>query len=583
MWKKGVTYVSLVLLIAVLSAAEAGILYPFESESRNTHSLDGVWNFRLASTVDSQVGHREYWYKKPLKESGSTIPMPVPSSYNDITQDKSIRDHVGVVWYDRDFYVPIQWTYDNLKVWLRFGSVNYQADVYVNGELVISHSGGHVPFQTDVTSVLNFGGRNLISVAVNNTLTDITVPQGTVSKLTTDDGTKLVQRYPFDYFHYAGIHRPVLLHTTPATFIDDISVLTDINGDTETETTVLVNLLDKDGSYVLQNVSGTSGTLEVPHAKLWWPYLMDPAPGYMYTLEVVTENPKDVYRLPVGIRKMQWNNNTMTINGKPIYIRGFGRHEDSNFRGKGHDFPLIARDYNLIKWVGANTYHTSHYPYSEEIMDFADKEGIMIIVECPGINIGAVAEHIKTLDPTRPITMALNTSPESDKTAQYLDVIGFNRYNAWYANGGYTETIKVKVKDEAARWRKKFNKPVFMREYGADSMVGLHLSPDFIWSEEYQVTVLSRHFQAFDELRQEEYFIGEMIWNFADFITVQSYTRVGGNKKGIFTRERQPKASAHFTRKRYWALAQELDNATPPEDLNDYVSVNSWTQLRNEL
>lgn len=57
-------------------------------------------------------------------------------------------------------------------------------------------------------------------------------------------------------------------------------------------------------------------------------------------------------------------------------------------RGKGHDFPLIARDYNLIKWIGANAYRTSHYPYSEEIMDFADREGIMIIDECPAVDIG---------------------------------------------------------------------------------------------------------------------------------------------------------------------------------------------------
>ncbi|PSN44368.1 Beta-glucuronidase [Blattella germanica] len=623
MGKKGVftvTYLSIVL-IAILRTTGAGILYPFESESRNTQFLDGIWNFRLASTVDSDVGHREQWYRQSLKETGSTIPMPVPSSYNDITEDKSIRDHVGVVWYDRDFYVPKQWSYDNLKVWLRFGSVHYQADVYVNGELVVSHSGGHIAFQAEVTSVLNFGGKNLISVAVNNSLTDITVPQGHLSSLTTDQGSKVIQQYTFDFFNYAGIHRSVLLYTTPETYIDDISVNTDVNGDTgiityevtvvgSSETPVLVSLLDKEGNYVQLNVLGASGTLQI-----------------------VIEKPLDIYRLPVGIRKLEWNNDTVTINGKPLYIRGFGRHEDSSIRGKGHDFPLITRDYNLLKWVGANAYRTSHYPYSEEIMDFADKEGIMIIDECPGVNIGgygfkndlleahktalselyqrdknrpsvvmwsianealtgnsgadtyfsAVADHIKSLDKSRPITMAFSASPESDKTGEFVDVIGFNRYNAWYSNDGYTDTIKVNVKSEASRWRNKYNKPVIMTEYGADTMVGLHLSPDYIWSEEFQITVLSKHFQAFDELREEGYFIGEMIWNFADFNTAQTYTRVGGNRKGIFTRDRQPKAGAHFTRKRYWALAEELDNATLPEDLNDYISAKSWKQMRNDL
>lgn len=38
----------------------------------------------------------------------------------------------------------------------------------------------------------------------------------------------------------------------------------------------------------------------------------------------------DVYRQPVGIRTVEWTNSTVLINGKPIYIRGFGKHEDGN-------------------------------------------------------------------------------------------------------------------------------------------------------------------------------------------------------------------------------------------------------------
>jgi beta-glucuronidase len=55
--------------------------------------------------------------------------MPVPASYNDITQDKAVRDHVGVAWYDRTFYVPQKWNSADTKVWLRFAGVHYAADV----------------------------------------------------------------------------------------------------------------------------------------------------------------------------------------------------------------------------------------------------------------------------------------------------------------------------------------------------------------------------------------------------------------------------------------------------------------------
>lgn len=54
--------------------------------------------------------------------------MPVPSSYNDVTQSKDIRDHIGWAWYDREFWVPKQWM-SQQRISLRFGGVNYHAVV----------------------------------------------------------------------------------------------------------------------------------------------------------------------------------------------------------------------------------------------------------------------------------------------------------------------------------------------------------------------------------------------------------------------------------------------------------------------
>ena len=106
---------------------------------------------------------------------------------------------------------------------------------------------------------------------------------------------------------------------------------------------------------------------------------------------ISVKNGIDEYTLPVGLRevnnvkeflntdfilfptKVRWTTDDFLINNKKFYFRGFGRHEDSNIRGKGLDLPLFARDYNLIKWMGANSYRTSHYPYADELMDFADR------------------------------------------------------------------------------------------------------------------------------------------------------------------------------------------------------------------
>lgn len=65
-------------------------------------------------------------------------------------------------------------------------------------------------------------------------------------------------------------------------------------------------------------------------------------------------------------------------------------------------------------------------------------------------------------------------------------------------------------------------------------------------------------------------------------INFSATTRVGGNKKGIFTRQRQPKSAAMHVRRRYWQLANELDNASLPLDIYYYeapVTKNVRTEL----
>merc|ERR1712113_402371 len=94
------------------------------------------------------------------------------------------------------------------------------------------------------------------------------------------------------------------------------------------------------------------------------------------------------------------------------------------------------------------------------------------------------------------------------------------------------------------------------------------MEPGMVFTEEYQAELMRENFKAFDTARAEGWFIGkllgEMIWNFADFMTKQEPRRVAGNKKGIFTRERQPKISAHVLRRRYWRLAEALDGQMSP-------------------
>ena len=104
------------------------MLYPVDNEIRQVKSLDGIWRFKKENRMEE--GFEEKWYEKPLS---NFIDMPVPASYNDITTDKELRDHVGWVWYETDAVIPRAWTKDQ-RIVIRFGSVTQHAVVYLNGE-----------------------------------------------------------------------------------------------------------------------------------------------------------------------------------------------------------------------------------------------------------------------------------------------------------------------------------------------------------------------------------------------------------------------------------------------------------------
>ncbi|KAK7087445.1 beta-glucuronidase-like [Littorina saxatilis] len=610
----------LVLSSLVLSALCNGILYPRDSESRMIKNLDGMWNFRADDSSDRNQSFHDKWWTNPLSDTGDVMVMPVPSSFNDITNDKLLRDFVGWVWYDRQFYVSQSW--QNQRVVLRFGSANYRAIVWVNGQEVMSHDGGHLPFEGEIIqSVLNFKGENRVTVAVDNRLTSTTLPPGSLKSRSGHGFHYEVQGGHMDFFNYAGIHRHVHLYTTPKVYIDDITIVTSIQGtdagvaysivvkgtDSHTDSNVEVSVEDREGKTVSAPPSNRlQGNIVLRNARFWWPWTMKPDdPGYMYTLKVNISG--DVYRQPFGIRTVKVTSNQFQINGHPFYCHGAGKHEDSDIRGKGLDYALIARDFAMLKWLGANCFRTSHYPYAEEIMDQADKLGFVVINESPGTaikstaNMGTVSlthhkevmaemfqrdknrpsvcmwslanepavnsqqaedyfkdliKHTKDMDHTRPVTIP---GVGSGPVAQALDVICVGSWYAWSHDIGHTEVIQLGVNSDLPGTFHANNKPIMVTAYGADAVAGFHQEPSVAYTEEYQAEVLSEYHNSFDKYRSQ-FLVGEMVWNFADFMTFEDYLRPHGNRKGILTRQRQPKRAGHVIRERYLMLANQTSH-----------------------
>ena len=410
-----------------------------------------------------------------------------------------------------------------------------------------------------------------------------------------------------------------------ATYIRDIALTTEVQGtnaqvgyaiEIKGEAEVRVSIYDETGERIASG-SGSTGQLSITDVHLW-----QPLHAYLYTCVVeLWHNGQriDTYEQPFGVRTVTVKNGKFLINGKPFYFKGFGKHEDSHLHGRGLDEVLNVKDLNLLKWIGANSFRTAHYPYSEELMRLADREGFVVIDEVPAVGLhlnfmtllsGGGRSHktweeldtkehhaqvicelierdknhpsvvmwsianepaseeegayeyfqplvqlARDLDPQkRPVTIVIHmmATPDMDKVSDLVDVLALNRYYGWYVHGGQLETARASLRTELEGWnRAQPGKPIMFTEYGADTIAGFHDTTPVMFTEEYQVACLQANHEVTDEFPT---FIGEQVWNFADFQTSQGIIRVQGNKKGVFTRERKPKMAAHYLRERWMAI-----------------------------
>ncbi len=586
------------------------MLAPIENEFRRLIVLDGIWDFCLDA---EDRGVREAYYRSFPDDCR---PMPVPASYNDITVDPEIRDHVGPVWYRRRFHVPSSFRDSSLAV--RVGAASHHATAWLNGVEVADHRGGFLPFEGELGSAVRYGADNDLVIRVDNRLDWTTLPPGKIvpagAKRPGYTGKRIRQDYFHDFFNYAGLHRSVQVLRLPKQRVVSIGVETSLQSGTGSvgyELTLegggspSVTICDH-GAREVASGGGAAGTLTIPNATPW-------APGKPYLYDFIVRLHDDAgvqvdeYRLKIGVRSVAVTADAFLINGEPFYFKGFGKHEDVEIKGKGHDDAVMLRDFSLLEWMGANSFRTSHYPYAEAWLDMADRLGIVVIDEVPAVGLNSwnknepwftedklgertlehhlacirelvardahhpsvvmwsVANEASTYEPAsrayfercvelfrslddRPLTLPQSSNPEECRVQDLLDVVSLNRYYGWYENTAdlTPEVVKESLAHEIRAWRARFpNQPFMMAEFGADTIAGQHSLPPGMFSEEFQEELVRLTREC---LGSFDFVIGEHLWAFADFMTKQGLTRVGGNRKGLFTRQRQPKLAAHALR-----------------------------------
>ena len=412
----------------------------------------------------------------------------------------------------------------------------------------------------------------------------------------------------FDFFNYAGINRPVRLYTVPEDHITDVTVVSSLDGTVKVSTEaagsaeIHVALLDADGACVAEG-DGAECVLKIAQPVLWEPW---PGTPYLYTAHITCGD--DIYDQTFGLRSVEVKGTQFLLNGKPFYFHGPCKHEDSNIHGRGYDPVLNVADISLFHWLNANAFRTSHYPYAEEMYDLCDREGIVIIDETPAVGIGAgeahdpyrewgealkphheqvLAEMIQrdknhpcvvmwslgnepdtehfpqsaydywwplyemahALDPQdRPVTLVgCQNDYTKDLIIRAMDVVCVNRYYGWYNLSGDLENAQFAFRMELDWWD-QIGKPMMLTEYGADTVSGLHGAVAEMFTEEFQIDYYTAINACLDE---RPYVVGELPWNYADFGTTQGPMRSGGNRKGLFTRDRKPKMAAHYFKNRW--------------------------------
>ncbi len=523
------------------------MLYPRVNRFRQVIELGGFWDFRPDAENAGLAGGWQAGFSEG-------VPLAVPASWND--QLPRLRDFLGPAWYSTSFTVPDGW--NGGRMLLRFDSVSYLAAVWLNGTPLGEHEGGHLPFSFDVTPAIR-AGANLLVVRVDGTLAPDRVPPGNVAPNPLDGfpNNPPSPAASYDFFPFCGIHRPVRLCLVPPESIESIEVSAAHGptgaggavGATGAILTVRIQAIVDGHATARATLSGHGVSLHseadvsagaaVMEIRLSHPALWSCESPNLYDLEVSLVRggtPFDSYALSAGIRWIEVRGDQLLLNGTPLYLKGFGRHEDFPVTGRGIVPAVIVRDFDLMRWTGANSFRTTHYPYSEEMMDLADRLGFLVIDEIPAVGLffseeglerrrqlcvsflrdliqrdrnrpsviawsvanephsrrPAAAPFLRGLvdlarssDPSRLVTVVSHVGVE-EEAFDHCDVLCLNRYYGWYTEGGRIEEGCRRLSQELDELHDKFRKPIILSEFGADTMAGWHSEPPEMFSEEYQ-------------------------------------------------------------------------------------------------
>ncbi len=353
--------------------------YPRPQLKRNNWiNLNGTWDFEFD---DQFIGIKETWYKRHDYSKKINVPFPYQSKLSEIN-DKSCHDYV---WYHKTFECIKP---NNKKVMLHFGAIDYEATIYINGHIVTKHIGGSSSFSVDITSNLNEGKSQDLTVFVYDPSYDSFISRG---KQSWKEG-------PFECFYdrTTGIWQTVWIEIIDQSSIETIQMTPNIDNPSVNfflesynglAKTAKITISYKDEVITHQSFDFTKKiceNIDIDKNKL---YLWSPETPNLYDVKVdvyVNSLLVDSFTSYFGMRKISIDNNQILLNNKPYYLRLI---LDQGYYPDGlvsyPDEQSLLDDIRLAKQMGFNGCRKHEKVEAERFMYYADKEGYLVSLEMP--------------------------------------------------------------------------------------------------------------------------------------------------------------------------------------------------------
>ena len=421
----------------------------------------------------------------------------------------------------------------------------------------------------------------------------------------------------YDFYGYGGIYRSVELEKIPEKgHFERVKIETlDLNGRVRISGCYIGSAetlkLAFDGGKSEEALPGfSSGEFSfetvVPCPDLWTPE--NPA---LHTAFLQTADDSIIERF--GLRTIETRNGKILLNGQPLRLIGYNRHDMSPQSGPAVSDCTWIEDLQLLKDLNCNFIRGSHYPQSQRFLDLCDTMGFLVWEESLGwgnrastvtneeffalqieqtanmvqtsINhpsvimwgftnevndcdetgdklVRTLADTVRKCDSSRLVTMAsmfIKTSLSLD----VFDVISFNSYPAWYEADNPADPhplwrISEVLDDIIAKIDGDgfCDKPLVISEIGAAALYGFRDRIRGFWSEEYQMDYLAEVCQYF---KNHERFSGLLLWHFADAKTYTATSGVLGrprafNNKGTLDEYRRPKLAYDRVKQEFAAI-----------------------------